>query len=71
MSMSERIRVLLVKRGNISEAELARRLKISPQNFSNKMKRDNFTVNELKKIAAAVGVEYIHCFSIEETGERV
>ena len=43
MALSERIRILLVKRGNISEAELARRLGVSPQNLNNKMKRDNFS----------------------------
>ena len=43
MSIIEKIRILLVKRGNISEAELARRMGISPQNLNNKMKRANFT----------------------------
>jgi len=56
--MTERIRILLIKRGNISEAELARRLKISPQNLSNKMKRDNFSDKELRDVAVALGCEY-------------
>ena len=50
MAMTEKIRILLVKRGNLSEAELARRLEISPQNLHNKMKRDNFTESDLQKI---------------------
>ena len=54
MALAEKIRILLVKRGNISEAELARRMEISPQNLHNKMKRDNFTENDLIEIAKAL-----------------
>jgi|LSQX01.3.fsa_nt_gb DNA-binding Xre family transcriptional regulator len=71
MAMTERIRILLVKRGNISEAELARRLGISPQNLNNKMKRDNFSDKELRDIAAALGCDYKNAFVITETGEEV
>ncbi len=48
MALAEKIRILLVKRGNISEAELARRMEISPQNLHKKMKRDNFTERDLE-----------------------
>ena len=51
MGMTEKIRILLVKRGNISEAELARRLSMSTTNLYNRMKRDNFTDRDLQKIA--------------------
>ena len=54
MGMSEKIRVMLVRRGNISEAELARRMGISPQNLSYKMKRDNFTERDLRSVANAL-----------------
>ncbi len=54
MGYAEKIRLLLVLSGNISEAELARRIGTSPQNFNNKMKRDNFTVSELARIADAL-----------------
>ena len=56
MALAEKIRILLVKHGNISEAELARRMGISPQNLNNKMKRDNFTESELRMIAAALNM---------------
>jgi transcriptional regulator with XRE-family HTH domain len=69
--MTERIRILLVKRGNTSEAELARRMGISPQNLSNKMKRDNFSDKELRNIAAALGCAYKNAFIIKDTGEEV
>ena len=55
MGYAEKIRLLLVRCGNLSEAELARRFGTSPQNFNNKMKRDNFTVSELDRIADALG----------------
>ena len=62
---------LLVKCGNISEAELARRLNTSPQNFNKKMKRDNFSEEDLREIAAALGCEFEAGFRIKGTGERV
>ncbi len=71
MALSERIRILLVKRGNISEAELARRLGISPQNLNHKMKRDNFTERDLTEIAKALDCTFSVSFVLNDTGERV
>ena len=71
MAMSERIRILLVKRNNISESELARRLNISPQNLHNKMKRDNFNESELMQIADVLDCEYRASFTLRDTGEVV
>ncbi len=71
MALSEKIRILLVKRGNISEAELARRLGISPQNLNNKMKRDNFTEKDLQKIAEALNCSFNASFTLNDTGETL
>ena len=71
MALSEKIRILLVKRGNISEAELARRLGISPQNLNNKMRRDNFTESDLRKIACALDCTFQANFILNDTGEVV
>lgn len=71
MPMSDRIRILLIKRGNISEAELARKLKISPQNLNNKMKRDNFTEKDLKEIASVLDCTFSMSFKLNDTGEEV
>ncbi len=71
MSMVEAIRIALVKRGNISEAELARRVGVSPQNFNNKMKRDNFTETDLREIADALGLRLEISFIDPETGEKI
>lgn len=71
MALSEKIRILLVKRGNMSEAELARRLGLSPQNFNNKMKRDNFTEQDLQDIASALDCSLSVLFKMNDTGEEV
>ena len=57
MTISEQIKVLCV-RSNISMAELARRLGVSPQSFSAKLKRESFTVADLDAIADAVGAKF-------------
>lgn len=71
MSMTEKIRILLVKRGNMSEAELARRLQTSPQNFNKKMRRDNFAEEDLIEIAKILGCTYEAKFKMDDTGEYV
>ena len=71
MSMVESIRIALVKRGNLSESELARRIGVSPQNLHNKMKRDNFTETDLHEIAEALGLRLEISFIDPETGEKV
>lgn len=71
MSMTEKIRILMVKRGNISEAELARRLEISPQNLNNKMKRDNFTEKDLIEIGNALDSEFRAIFKLKDTEEEI
>jgi hypothetical protein len=70
MSMTQKIRILLVKKGNITEAELARRLNTSPGNFNQKMKRDNFSEQDLRDIAAAMGCGVEINFIDNETGEK-
>ena len=57
MTISEEIKVLCV-RSNISVAELARRIGVSPQSLSGKMKRESFTISELDVIADAVGATF-------------
>lgn len=71
MSMTEKIRIVLVKRGNMSEAELARRIGIAPQNLNRKMNRDNFTESDLIKIATALNCTFEAGFRFDDTGEIV
>lgn len=71
MAHSERIRILLVKRGNMSESELARRLGISPQNLYNKLKRDNFNDSDLQEIAKVLNCTFKTEFVLNDTGEVI
>ena len=69
MSISEQIKVLCV-RSNISVAELARRIGMSPQSLSGKMKRESFTIAELNTIADAVGASFVRKFVLFN-GEQI
>lgn len=69
MSVSEQLKILCVKLG-ISVSELGRISGKSPQAFSQKMKRESFTVDELKRIAEAAGCRYEGAF-IMPSGEKV
>ena len=69
MTIKEQIKILCV-RCNVSEAELARRLGTSPQNFNSKMKRESFTIVELEKIADALEVKFRREF-ILKNGDKV
>lgn len=57
MKTSDLVRELC-KQQHISLAELSRRIGQSPQNLNKKLKRDTLSVNELKQVAEAVGVEF-------------
>lgn len=50
----------------LSKAELARRLNTSPQNLVQKMKRDNFTKDELEHIAEVLNIKYHAYFELED-----
>ena len=69
MKISEQIRVLCA-RINISQAELARRIGQSPQSFSGQMKRESFNIDELERIAEAVGTTFEHKF-VFPNGEQI
>ncbi len=68
--MSERIRIVLIKR-KMTVTGLAERIGISPQNMTNKLKRDNFTERELREIAAALDCTFNADFTLNDTGEKV
>ena len=70
MSMAEKIRIMRVKRGNLSERDLAARIGDTPQNLNNKMKRDDFRLSELEKIASGLGYKVEIRFIDVETGEE-
>jgi len=71
MGMTEKIRILLIKRGNISEAELARRLNMSTTNLYNRLKRDNFRDSDLQRIAGIMNCKFKAGFVLNDTGEEI
>ena len=57
MPVSEQIKILCIKL-DISVSELGRLCGKSPQAFSQKIKRESLTVDELKQIAESAGCKY-------------
>ena len=70
MTAGEKIR-LLAKRKGKSMGDIADLTEQSRQNLSNKMKRDNFTVADLQKIAAALDCSVNITFVDDTTGESI
>ena len=69
LTTSEKIKIILGRK-NMSMSDLAEALKQTRQNLHNKMKRDNFSENELKEIANALGVKFESHF-VMENGEKI
>lgn len=69
MRIDEQLKILCLK-ADISLAEMARRLNKTPQAFNQKMKRGNFTVEELMDIALVSGCE-IKCEFVYPNGDKV
>ena len=67
----EYINLCRVKKGNMSEAELARRTGQTPQNMNNKYKRNTFKISELEKVAEALDAELKIQFIDKETGKPI
>lgn len=51
--------------------ELSRRLNITAPTMSDKLKRDNFSEKDLKKIADALNFDYEAVFTDRETGKTI
>ncbi len=71
MEIREYIRLCCVKRGNMTEAELARRTGQTPQNLNNKYKRNTFKISELEKVAEALDAKLVISFVDKKTGEPI
>lgn len=66
----EDIRVLIAKRG-INTSEVARRLGDSPQNLSQKIKRNAIKDIDLKEIAKSMNCEVEVIYRDKTTGEEI
>lgn len=70
MSMSEKIRIILIKR-KMTISGLASALGTSQGNLSNKLKRDNFSEKELEEIGNALNCDLISNFKMRDTDEII
>ena len=61
MIKREDIKKLLIDCG-VTAAELAKRLKLTPQNLNTLLNKKEYRQGDLQKIADALGVEYISEF---------
>ena len=55
--------------GDITLAEIAKKVGMSPQSFSNRMKTGKFTRKELDEIGKALGAEFISFFRFPDGSE--
>ena len=65
MTMEQKISMALAYKG-ISQAALAREMGTTPSNFNQKLKRGTFSVEEMEKMAAALGPKYFFGFEFED-----
>lgn len=67
MRIDEQLKILSIKT-NMTFAEIGEKINKSPQAFSQKMKRGNYTLDELDEIARATGVK-VTCYFEMPNGE--
>ena len=65
MTMEKKINMATAYTG-ISQAELARKIGMTPQNFNLKIRRETLKLEEIKKIAEALGAEYSFGFTFPD-----
>ena len=69
MRIDKQLRILALK-NDITVTEIGRRLDKSPQAFSQKCKRNSFTISELQNIAMVTGCK-LECAFVLPNGERI
>ena len=65
MTMEQKISMARAYKG-ISQASLAREMGTTPSNFNQKLKRGTFSVEEMEKMATALGAKYFFGFEFED-----
>ena len=70
MNITASLRICLIKK-DVSISELARRTEQSQSNLQNKLKRGNFSTDELGRFATAINARLEIRFIDNETGEPI
>lgn len=65
MNIEQKVNMALAYKG-MSQAELARLIGMSPANFNKRLKVGKFSIDELQKIAEALGGNYIFGFEFPD-----
>lgn len=65
VAMAKKLKMLMIEK-DITISELAEKMNTSQPNLSNKLKRDNFSENELNQIAEVLNVKYEANFILED-----
>ena len=68
LTMGEKLRILPKK--NVTIIELSKMLGTTNQNMANKLKRDNFSIQELEAIVEALDCEFEGYF-VDKDGGRI
>ncbi len=68
MTTEQMLKMALSYKG-ISQAELARKIDTTPSNLNQKVKRNTLTREDLERIAAALGAEFICHFKFPDGTE--
>ena len=75
MGKAEKVRILMVKRGNITAAALAERMGITAQALGRKLNKEKFTDADMVKIAEILNcswnTESREWFKMNDTGEEI
>ena len=70
MGVAAKIRILLIKR-NMRLKDFAEKMGTSSSNISNKLTKDNFSEQEVKKIAEVLDCDYDITFTLRDSGETI
>jgi len=71
LSFSEKTKIIMGRRG-MTFVDLASKMGTSRQNVSNKMRKDNFSEEDMKKIADLLNCEYCGpTLKMRDTGEEI
>lgn len=69
MRIDEHIKTLCIKT-DLTAAEIAKRMNVTPQAFSQKMKRGSFSLDDLDTVAMVTGCK-IECSFVLPNGDRI
>jgi|GEM_PF-1914653 len=75
MGKAEKVRILMVKRGNMTAAALASKMGITAQALGRKLNKERFTEEDMEKIAKILdctwNTESREWFTLNDTGEEI